>query len=411
MGFGKKTDYRHGKDVDLDIIYRDVIKPVFQDSFPEYEVLRADEITSSGLIDESMYALLIHADLVIADLTTMNENAIYELGVRHAVKPFSTIIMMQKSDKGYIPFDLNHCRFYMYDDFGEKLSIEEATKIKEGLKKYIKACEFETIDSPFYVYLPNVIQPSIDVDALKDISEVMKKKEISIAHKLDEVEKLKHKADSGSLDSFYKAYEILADIHKSLPSNEYIVQQMALTRYKSQKPNKTVALEEAALIINRLNPKNSLDFETIGIAGAIQKNLYRLNNNVDYLENAIELYRRGYSLANNYYNGENYANCLCLKYMTSNITDEEKVYLRYESRRVYQNIANALENVVANDDEVDYWVYATLSTCYYVLGKDELFHEYAALFDQHKQSQWEKDTYEDNLDLLKMCFQDKESLM
>ena len=43
-----------------------------------------------------MYALLLHADLVIADITTFNPNAIYELGVRHAVRPYSTIILKEK---------------------------------------------------------------------------------------------------------------------------------------------------------------------------------------------------------------------------------------------------------------------------------------------------------------------------
>ena len=102
MGFGKKMDYRNSKEVDLDIIYKKIIKDLF-DSLTEYELIRADEISGSDLIDVSMYSLLLKADLVIADITTMNENAIYELGVRHALKPFSTIIMMQESEK--IPFD------------------------------------------------------------------------------------------------------------------------------------------------------------------------------------------------------------------------------------------------------------------------------------------------------------------
>lgn len=127
MGFGKKMDYRNSKEVDLDIIYKKIIKDLF-DSLTEYELIRADEISGSDLIDVSMYSLLLKADLVIADITTMNENAIYELGVRHALKPFSTIIMMQESEK--IPFDLNHCRILTYKDFGEFLDNEEAKEIK-----------------------------------------------------------------------------------------------------------------------------------------------------------------------------------------------------------------------------------------------------------------------------------------
>ena len=93
MGFGKKMDYRRSKVIDLNIIYEKVIKNLFKD-LKDYELIRADEISSSEIIDVSMYSLLLKADLVIADITTMNANAIYELGIRHALKPFSTIIMM-----------------------------------------------------------------------------------------------------------------------------------------------------------------------------------------------------------------------------------------------------------------------------------------------------------------------------
>lgn len=158
MGFGKKMDYRNSKEVDLDIIYKKVIKNLF-DSLTEYELIRADEISGSEIIDVSMYSLLLKADLVIADITTMNENAIYELGIRHALKPFSTIIMMQESEK--IPFDLNHCRILTYKDFGEVLDDEEAEKIKTNLHSFIKASEEQNIDSPLYTYLPNIVPPNI----------------------------------------------------------------------------------------------------------------------------------------------------------------------------------------------------------------------------------------------------------
>src|ERR1700728_108691 len=88
MGFGKRTDYSTGRTLDLDQTYKNIIKPSVENS--GYKCIRADEIQDSGIIDKSMYALLIKADLVIADISTYNPNAIYELGVRHAVRPFST---------------------------------------------------------------------------------------------------------------------------------------------------------------------------------------------------------------------------------------------------------------------------------------------------------------------------------
>ncbi|MEI8632141.1 hypothetical protein P4S72_08725 [Vibrio sp. PP-XX7] len=84
MGFGKKTDYSTGKTLDLDKTYKNIIQPAVESS--GYQCVRADEIQDSGLIDKSMYALLMQAELVVADISTFNPNAIYELGIRHAVE-------------------------------------------------------------------------------------------------------------------------------------------------------------------------------------------------------------------------------------------------------------------------------------------------------------------------------------
>ena len=45
--------------------------------------IRADEIQHSTVIDVPMYEMLLQADVVIADLSTYNVNAAYELGVRY----------------------------------------------------------------------------------------------------------------------------------------------------------------------------------------------------------------------------------------------------------------------------------------------------------------------------------------
>lgn len=266
MGFGKKMDYRNSKEVDLDIIYKKVIKNLF-DSLTEYELIRADEISGSEIIDVSMYSLLLKADLVIADITTMNENAIYELGIRHALKPFSTIIMMQESEK--IPFDLNHCRILTYKDFGEVLDDEEAEKIKTNLHSFIKASEEQNIDSPLYTYLPNIVPPNISDRELDELLDTAKTKEETISNLVGKAEALKNESKFKESISEWKK---LRDI---LPNNDYVVQQLALVQYKSKYPNATLALGEALNTIQSLNPKKSLDLETIGITGAIYKNLFK----------------------------------------------------------------------------------------------------------------------------------------
>ena len=84
MGFGKKKDPETNRTIDLDQTYQQIIRPAVESS--GLECVRADEITETGIIDRSMYALLYRADVVIADISTYNPNAIYELGVRHTLK-------------------------------------------------------------------------------------------------------------------------------------------------------------------------------------------------------------------------------------------------------------------------------------------------------------------------------------
>ena len=97
MGFGKKTDFETGRTLDLDKSYRNMIKPAVEAA--GLKCIRADEIVHSGLIDVPMYQQLWNADVVVADLSTSNKNAFYELGVRHALRPFTTVVIAEDGIK------------------------------------------------------------------------------------------------------------------------------------------------------------------------------------------------------------------------------------------------------------------------------------------------------------------------
>jgi hypothetical protein len=94
MGFGTKTDFATGRKIDLDYSYNALIKPVVESK--GLLCIRADEIKHSGSIDVPMYQQLLNADVVIADLSTSNANAFYELGVRHALRPHTTIVIAEQ---------------------------------------------------------------------------------------------------------------------------------------------------------------------------------------------------------------------------------------------------------------------------------------------------------------------------
>ncbi len=106
MGFGKKTDFETGRVLDLDQSYLSLIKPAVEAA--RLKCIRADEIVHSGLIDVPMYEQLLKADVVVADISTSNRNALYELGVRHALRPYTTVIIAEELMMKSPTFDLSH---------------------------------------------------------------------------------------------------------------------------------------------------------------------------------------------------------------------------------------------------------------------------------------------------------------
>ena len=395
MGFGKKMDYRNSREVDLDIIYKEVIKDLFND-LPDYELIRADEISSSAIIDVNMYLLLMKADLVIADITTMNENAIYELGIRHALKPFSTIIMMQESET--IPFDLNHCRILTYKNFDKKL--DDAENTKEKLRLLIENSKNKEIDSPLYTYFPNIDPPKISDEEYHGALGELRKQDRTILNLVNKAQAFTRE------DKFEEDVTEWSNLRDELPNNDYVIQQLAFAQYKSALPNKTMALENALSTIKSLNPSKSLDLETIGITGAIYKNLFKINNNYDYLEEAIKYYKKGFVIKNDYYNGENYSNCLLLKTEKPDLELDEINYLKFESKKVCTTIIQLLENSVKRN-EIDCWMYATLSTCYLCLNDEINYKKYRKDFFANTNVKWQRKTYENTIDDIKRILNQK----
>jgi hypothetical protein len=69
------------------------------------EPIRAYEELVGGTIHKSMFERLILYVYAIANLTTTNANVFYELTVRHALRPFTTLPI--SAFDGPFPFDLN----------------------------------------------------------------------------------------------------------------------------------------------------------------------------------------------------------------------------------------------------------------------------------------------------------------
>src|SRR5580692_1212067 len=149
MGFGKKTDFQTGRVLDLNKSYQYMIKPAAESA--GLECVRADEIVHAGLIDVPMYRQLLTADVVIADISTSNANAFYELGVRHALRPYSTITIAE--DKMMFPFDVSHLSIQKYQHLGEGIDFGEVRRMHSVLVNALNTIlGAPKNDSPVYTF-------------------------------------------------------------------------------------------------------------------------------------------------------------------------------------------------------------------------------------------------------------------
>ena len=149
QGFGKKTDYATGRVLNLDASYAIIKEAVEQAG---HECLRADEIVHSGNIDRLMYEHLLRADVVIADLSTQNLNAAFELGVRYGLRPNATIIVAE--DGFNAAFDVNHQVIRRYKHLGEDVGRTETQRFQKDLQTAIaEVVGGERVDSPVYTLL------------------------------------------------------------------------------------------------------------------------------------------------------------------------------------------------------------------------------------------------------------------
>ena len=303
QGFGKKTDFRTGRVLDLDASY-EVIKEAVEAA--GLECVRADEIAHSGLIDKPMYEQILKADLVIADLSTSNVNAVYELGVRHAVRPRPTIIVAETEFD--FAFDINRNLIRTYTHMGEDIGRKEARRFVEDLSNAIKeiiAAE-DTVDSPLYTFIPGLQPPTEQGEPVEE-AQAQPVEAATVAVE-QPVRMLVQQAKQAMAEgNFAVARSLFQGVHAMRPHDDYVVQQMALATYKSKHPTPEAALREAKDMLNTLKPKASHDTETLGLWGAVHKRLWNITADPTDLDEAIFAHEKGFYLRQDYYNGINLA--------------------------------------------------------------------------------------------------------
>jgi tetratricopeptide (TPR) repeat protein len=144
MPFGHKPDGT-GASIDFDAVFEQVIEPAIRDA--KLEPLRADKEMNGGIIHKPMFERLILCEYAVADLTLANANVFYELGVRHAVRPYSTVLLYAAGTP--LPFDvqLDRALPYSLDESGAPADVAAA---RRQLADRLRAARDASVDSPVF---------------------------------------------------------------------------------------------------------------------------------------------------------------------------------------------------------------------------------------------------------------------
>jgi len=315
MPFGKKPT-ADGSVIDFDQVYSDLIAPAIQQA--QLEPLRADQETTGGIIHKPMFERLILCPFAIADLTTANANVYYELGVRHAFRPWSTVQIIAEGSR--LPFDVQMLRTISY-----KLAANgtpdpagaEATK--NSIAKFLQEAKQGAKDSPIFQLLDGLPEPSLEhlkTDVFREqveYSEKVKEK-LTTARKsgVPAVRAIESElGDISQLDS-----GIAVDLMLSYRASKAWLDMVTLVSEKISRPladtvmlreqlgfalNRLERRDEAEAVLLKLIEERGPSSETCGLLGRVYKDQWEdaVKNGKQllasgYLEKAIDMYLRGF---------------------------------------------------------------------------------------------------------------------
>lgn len=374
MPFGKKT-FQNEIEIDFDDIYIKLIKPAVIKA--GLEPIRADEEKTDGIIHKPMFERLVLCDYAIADLTTANANVFYELGVRHAVKPSTTIMIFANSMR--LPFDVGLLRGlpYQLDEKGNLSNIKKDLKLLTD--KISTAKKEKAKDSPLYQLLedyPNISHEKTDIfREMVSYAEEKKEKLFDARNQSEAKEQLKQlseiEKELGTIED--NEAGIVIDLflsYRSLGSKDGHTKMVDLTEKMSPILKQTVMVQEQlAFALNRLDKKNEaekvlLDLikkrggssETYGLLGRVYKDqwesAYKNNKKIaaaGYLKKAIDTYLKGFNMDwRDAYPGVNAVTLMAI----SQPEDERW-------KKIYPVVLFAVTQKL-DSGTPDYWDYATI---------------------------------------------------
>ncbi len=137
-----------------DMMLKHLIVPVLEEH--NIKAIRADRISKPGHITKQTVEHIAYSRVCITDLSFGNQNAHYELGVRHAFN-LASVQIIRKGDK--IPFDVQQGRTIIIDTSDPYTIMDRIVTAKAELSEHVQAIlagANAQEDSPIRMYLPKL---------------------------------------------------------------------------------------------------------------------------------------------------------------------------------------------------------------------------------------------------------------
>ena len=93
MPYGPRKDI-DGNEIDFDEVYEFVIKPAVEKA--GVECVRCDDFAQPGWIHDRMLRHIWEDGVAVVDISMLNPNVFYELGIRHALRRSVTVLIRRK---------------------------------------------------------------------------------------------------------------------------------------------------------------------------------------------------------------------------------------------------------------------------------------------------------------------------
>lgn len=431
MPFGTKPDLGRRQGIPFNEIYERAIAPAVKQA--GMEPLRGDAEVEGGIIQRIMFERLVLCDFAVADLTTGNANVYYELGVRHAIRPHTTIPICALHHMP-LPFDVAHVRSEPYD-LGRKnqLTEEAIDTLRDRLVKRLEAARksdhkgFLT-DSPVYQLLDGIVQPDIERlrseafhervhyssqlrqrlgDTLRAVGAALEAEDpqaLQPLHTLtQEVMPDVDELEAAFLADLFMAHRDMGDFRgvveffprlpKAIAGTRLIQEQYGLALNRVGQPDR--ALEVLRGVAEESGRPSS---ETQGLIGRIHKDRWERAEGdgspaaSQYLADAIAAYRKGFeSDWRDAYPGIN-----LLTLLVAEGSDESMV----ERDRLLPVVRYAVDRRLAEEEEPDYWDYATLVELAVHAGNGEEAGKFLGSALARRPKPWMKESTHKNLEAL-----------